>query len=200
MIVDLQEADSLGHVVISQSLLFEDCKYKRLFADNIHLGKEKVCFSESTDGVNGWSDKIYVKLTGLQITPWNLHIDIYWLTIYDHHKISLWKSNTEIKFQYVKTLLETSNAIGSFYSHNTYRACLTKISDNLCRLYFSADDMFCSYMGVMEGTSFESMSILSVHNRPHCTLKQCLYLSVKTKYIIYLKKFLIIRIDHTINQ
>ena len=137
MIVDLQEADSLGHVVISQSLLFEDCKYKRLFADNIHLGKEKVCFSESTDGVNGWSDKIYVKLTGLQITPWNLHIDIYWLTIYDHHKISLWKSNTEIKFQYVKTLLEPSNAIGSFYSHNTYRACLTKISDNLCRLYVS---------------------------------------------------------------
>lgn len=195
MIVDLQEADpdkGLGDVVISQSLLFEDCKYKCWFVDDIQLGKEKVCFSESTDGVNGWSDKRDVKLNGFQITPWHLHIlkdgDTYWLTIYDHRKITLWKSDTETEFQYVKTLLEPSNAIGSFYSHNTYRACLAKISDNLYRLYFSADDMFCSYIGVMEGISLESMTILSVHNRPHCTFKQYLYLSVKTKYTIYSKK------------
>lgn len=195
VIADLQQADpdkGLGRVVISQTLIFEEGKYKCWFVDDIHLSKEKVCYSESVDGIHGWSDKKEVKLNGLKITPWHLHVlkdgDIYWLIVYDHRKITLWKGIDETEFRYIKILIEPSGVYGSFYSHNTYRACLIKIADNLYRLYFSADDYFRSYIGVIEGNSPETMSIISVDKKKHCSLKQALYLFVKTNYAIYSMK------------
>lgn len=124
IIADLQQADcnkGLGKIVISQTLLFEEGKYKCWFVDNIHLGEEHVCYSESKDGINNWTDKKVVKLNGLNVTPWHLHIlkdgTIFWLVLYDHRKISLWKSKSETKFEYVKTLIEPSGVYGSFYSN-----------------------------------------------------------------------------------
>lgn len=197
IVADLQFADldrGLGKVVISQTLLYEEGKYKCWFVDNIHLGKEKVCYSESVDAISEWCDKKEVKLKGLHVTPWHLHIlkdkNIYWLTIYDHQKITLWKGSSEIEFQYIKTLIEPSGAYGSFYSNNTYRACLTKIADDNYRLYFSADDMFRSYIGVMEGHSPEAMSIISVDNQTHSDFLQCLYLLIKTNYKVSSEKLI----------
>ena len=187
------ESDNgLGRIVISQTLLFEENKYKCWFVDDIHLGKEHICYSETKDGISSWTDKKIVKLSGLDITPWHLHIlkdgIVYWLVVYDHRKITLWKSERETEFEYVKTLIEPSGAYGSFYSNNTYRACLTKIGNEKYRLYFSADDYFRSYIGVMEGESPESMTIISVDNKKHYSLPVSIYLFLRTKYCIHSKK------------
>ncbi len=195
LIADLQKTVSdngLGRIVISQTLLFEENKYKCWFVDDIHLGKEHICYSETKDGISSWTDKKIVKLSGLDITPWHLHIlkdgIVYWLIVYDHRKITLWKSERETEFEYVKTLIEPSGAYGSFYSNNTYRACLTKIGNEKYRLYFSADDYFRSYIGVMEGASPESMTIISVDNKKHYSLPVSIYLFLRTKYCIHSKK------------
>lgn len=195
VIADLQHADvhkGLGHIVISQTLLYEDGKYKCWFVDDIHLGKENICYSESTDGIHDWSNKRIVTLNGLKITPWHLHIlrdgDVYWLTVYDHRKITLWKGIDETSFEYVKTLVEPSGAYGSFYSNNTYRACLTKISKESYRLYFSADDYFRSYIGVMEGISPDSMRIISIDGKQHETVGTALKLFMRVNYAIYSQK------------
>ncbi len=195
IIADLQKAHpekGLGRIVISQTLLYEGGKYKCWYVDDIHLGKEKVVYSESADGLCNWSDKKEVKLNGLKITPWHIHIlrdkETLWLVVYDHRKITLWKSTIEIEFQFVKTLVEPCGVYGSFYSNNTYRACLTKVSDDLYRLYFSADDLFHSYIGVMEGSTPETMAIVSIDNEKHSTVSNAVYLFLKTIYYKYSRK------------
>ena len=196
VIADLQVANpqvGLGKIVISQSVLYEDGKYKCWYVDDIHLHKERICYSESSDDTRSWSDKIVVKLNGPAITPWHLHVlrdgDTLWLTIYDHHSISLWKGTNEAKFEYVKTLVCPCGVYGSFYSNNTYRACLTKVSDNLYRLYFSADDMFHSYIGLMEGESPLLLRVVSVDAKRHIMLSELFPLIIKTKKTILYKKY-----------
>ncbi len=195
VIADLQDTNpqvGLGKIVISQSVLFEDGKYKCWYVDDIHLHKERICYSESSDNTRSWSDKIVVKLNGPAITPWHLHVlrdgDTLWLTIYDHHSISLWKGTNEAKFEYVKTLVSPCGVYGSFYSNNTYRACLTKVSDNLYRLYFSADDMFHSYIGIMEGVSPDSLKMTSVDEQYHSSFIHSLSLMARTRLTVSHKK------------
>lgn len=195
VIADLQNADpniGLGRVVISQTLLFENASYKCWFVDNIHLNKEQVCYSESTDDARSWINKRPVKLNGPKITPWHLHIlrdgNVLWLTIYDHRNISLWKSKSETEFDFVKTLITPCEVHGSFYSHNTYRACMLRLPDNRYRLYFSADDMFRSYIGVMEGDSPETMNVISIDGGLHSTRLNATRLFLKSKYKIWTSK------------
>ena len=196
VIADIQKADAtkgLGRIVISQGVIFEDGKYKCWYVDNIHLHQERICFSESYDDTKTWSDKKEVKLNGPDITPWHLHVlrdgDMIWLTVYDHRSISLWKGTNETEFEFVRTLVTPCGVYGSFYSNNTYRACLTKVSDSLYRLYFSADDMFHSYIGIMEGATPESLKIISVDNQRHSSLGHSLSLMAKTKWVVFHKKF-----------
>lgn len=197
IIADLQNKDKgkgLGNVVISPSVLFENDKYKCWFVDNIHLHKENLCYSESLDDTRTWSDKQIVKLKGLDIIPWHLHIlrdgDVLWLTLYDHKNITLWKGRSETEFEYVKTLIIPSSVYGSFYSHNTYRACLLKLPDSRYRLYFSADDMFKSYIGVAEGDTPDTMEIVSVDGKKHTTLVNGLWMMIKTKFYVWTNKLL----------
>lgn len=195
VIADLQNANphvGLGNIVISQCVLYEDGKYKCWYVDDIHLHKEKICYSESFDDTRTWSNKTVVKLNGPDITPWHLHVlrdgDIIWLTIYDHRSISLWKATNETEFVYVRTLVSPCGVYGSFYSNNTYRACLTKVSDNLYRLYFSADDMFRSYIGIMEGGSPDSLKMISVDEKRHSSSIHSLSLMVRTRLTVSYKK------------
>lgn len=195
VIADLQNVDpnkGLGRVVISPTLLFEDTKYKCWFVDNIHLHKEQVCYSESTDYSKSWTNKRTVKLNGPKITPWHLHIlrdgDVLWLTIYDHRNITLWKSKNETEFDFVKTLITPCGVYGSFYCNNTYRACLLRLPDNSFRLYFSADDMFKSYIGVMEGETPETMVVISVDGGHHSKKVDALELFFKSKYKVWSSK------------
>lgn len=196
VIADLKNNDpqtGLGNVVISQSVLFEDNKYKCWYVDDIHLHKERICFSESSDDAKRWTEKTMVKLNGPDITPWHLHVmkdnSIYWLTLYDHKNISIFKGNNEYEFNYVKTILKPCKIIGSFYSHNLYRACLLKIRDNMWRLYFSADDMFRSYIGIMEGKSPSSLEVVSAYHRSHIIFKDFLSLILKTKKQVFINKY-----------
>lgn len=191
LIADLQEAEEakgLGRIVISQGVIFEDGKYKCWYVDNIHLHKERICYSESSDATQTWSDKKVVKLNGLDITPWHLHVlrdgDIIWLTVYDHRSISLWKGTNETEFEFVRMLVTPCGVYGSFYSNNTYRACLTKISDDFYRMYFSADDMFRSYIGVMEGDTPETMSVIHVDGGNHSTFCNAVRMMIKSKLTI----------------
>ena len=195
VIADLQKADEtkgLGRIVISQGVIFEDGKYKCWYVDNIHLHKERICYSESSDATKTWSDKKVVKLNGPIITPWHLHVlrdgDIIWLTVYDHRSISLWKGTNETEFEFVRMLVSPCGVYGSFYSNNTYRACLTKVSDNYYRLYFSADDMFRSYIGIMEGATPDSLRMISVDNQSHSSFLRSLSLMIKTKWVVSYKK------------
>lgn len=186
------EKDGLGRIVVSPTLLCNDGKYKMWFVDNIHRRNTELCFSESLDGGHKWSKRIVVQLNGMQIRPWHIHVmkeDVLWLTIYDHNSITLWKGESDTEFNFCKTLLRPSGIIGQFYSHDLYRACLAKIEGGKYRLYFSADDMFKSYIGFMEGNTPESLSIISQDGKNnYFPLHRYLNLMLKTKYAIYKKK------------
>lgn len=191
VIADLQKADEtkgLGRIVISPGVIFEEGKYKCWYVDNIHLHQERICFSESYDATQTWSDKKVVKLNGPDITPWHLQVlrdgDIIWLTVYDHRSISLWKGTNETEFVFVRMLVSPCGVYGSFYSNNTYRACLTRVSDSLYRLYFSADDMFRSYIGVMEGDTPETMSVIQVDGGHNSTFCNAVRMMIKSKLTI----------------
>lgn len=190
---EIQDSDKgIGRIVISQGVLYEN-GYKCWYIDNIHLGREEVCYSFFDELKGMWSDKKGVRLKGPKTTPWHLHImkdgDAYWLTLYDHKNISIWRGTSELEFDYVKTVLTPCNRTGSFYSHNLYRACLIKICDNRWRLYFSADDMFKSYIGIMEGDSPSSLKVVSADGKQHIFLKEFLPLVLKTRITILNKKY-----------
>ena len=194
-IVNCERQDSslgIGKIVISPGVIYEDC-YKCWYIDDIHLGDERICYSVFDEKDGTWRNKKYVNMNGPKITPWHLHVlkdhGIYWLTLYDHKNISIWKGYNELEFNYVKTILTPNNKIGSFYSHNLYRACLIKINDKKWRLYFSADDMFKSYIGLMEGESPETMTVRSVNEKPHSSFSDYLSLVFKTWNHLILKKY-----------
>ena len=179
--------ESLGHTVISQTLLYEDAKYKMWFVSGGGLHNGIIEYSEADSMLNNWSVKKKIELRGPKVSPWHQHImkdnDTYWLTIYDHDKnVSIWKGYNETQFDYVCTPIQYSNIIGSYYSHDLYRACLIKTPDEHYRLYFSADDEFKSYIGIMEGDSPSDLKVVSVDNKNYSTLGRFLKMYFKTRY------------------
>ena len=199
MIADLEHGDlseELGNTVISQTLLFENNKYKMWFYSGGGFDHGTISYSESDTTLTSWSNKKTVNLCGPKVAPWHLHImkdeNFYWLTIYDHKKdITLWKSKDEVAFEYVSTPVKNSGVIGSFYSHDLYRACLLKLPSGGYRLYFSADDGTISSIGVMEGATPEKLQMISVDGKEYCDLPAFLntyfrtrwnYISKRSKY------------------
>ena len=125
-----------------------------------------VVVTHSRDG-NTWSDEKLCHLEGAPCQPWHIDVQcydgVYWLVVYDRNRdvISLWKSTDGINFAYVRELLRPSHVRGSFYRCALYRACLVRVESRYY-LYFTASDIWDTYIGIMVGDSPESLEIISV--------------------------------------
>lgn len=170
----------LGSIVISQSLIYEEGVYKMWFWD-----KENICYSISHSPTIKWANKCRCKLHGPKIKPWHLHLmkdgDTYWLTIYDRKSITIWESKDGLEFNYYSKPIEPCKTIGSFYSHGLYRACLLKTPDGRYNLYFSADDIFKSYIGLMQGTDPNELKIVSATNASFTNFRSFINIYARTK-------------------
>lgn len=127
--------------------------------------------------------------------PW--HIDVnyidgkYFLVMYDFNNLTLWEGSDRINFSYKKELLSPS-VFGSFYGEGLYRACIIK--DNKYRIYFSADDSFSTYIGLLEGEDINNLTIVS-NGRYTSPLELCtLLFKRKKRSVIFIVKQLIKRI------
>lgn len=183
ILADLSSEHPLGKIVISPAIIHEDDKYKMWYVDSIN-NERNILKSESPDG-HIWTKTKYCKLEGLNVNPW--HIDVckiknsYYLTVYDYMSLTLWNSLDGISFQFVKQILSPSRIPGSFYFNNLYRASLISC-DKGFRLYFSADDLLKTYIGVMEGLTMESLKVISAENS-----------DFDASYVAFIKRYLNIR-------
>lgn len=155
---------TLGDMVRSQAVLYENGLYAMWYVDNVDpKGEKSVCFAKSIDGYH-WSERVKCQLVGHPIEPWHLDVnridgELY-LTIYGFNNITLWKEIENNVFQFVKVVLETSNKFGSFYSDGLYRTSLIKDEES-CKLYFSAFDEYTTSIGLMSGDSPENLEVVS---------------------------------------
>lgn len=152
--------------------------------------------------VSAGAKKTNCLLAGRDINPWHMDVSfidgVYRLIIYDRIDLSLWSSIDGKTFCYLKSLLLHSDVIGSFYYRELYRACLIK-ADNLYRLYFSANDMRTTSIGVMEGTTPEELKLISVDDSQNCHFHGFVFLYTYMKYksLLFLKKRLCIMVKQT---
>ena len=151
--------NGLGNMVVSPSIIYKDGIYHMWYVDSESMGERHLSYSTSQDG-KIWDKKTNCQLFGKQINPW--HIDValikgtYYLTCYDFNDITVFQAQDNRNFHFIKTLLKPST-LGSFYGNGLYRATL--IFDNSYKLYFSCDDIFSTYIGVMEGNTIDSMKV-----------------------------------------
>ncbi len=196
----LTDEHPLGNMVISPAVLYRENTYQMWYVDSID-GQRHIAYSTSPDGFC-WSKKTNCLLTGRDINPWHMDVSfidsVYRLIIYDRIDLSLWSSIDGKTFCYVKSLLLHSDVIGSFYYRELYRACLIK-ADNLYRLYFSANDMRTTSIGVMEGTTPEELKLISVDDSQNCHFHGFVFLYTYMKYksLLFLKKRLCIMVKQT---
>lgn len=189
------ESTVLGKIVISPAVIYDEGKYKLWFVDNISPSKtcaRNICYAECDTYLKRWECGEKIKMNGLDISPWHIHVckdkNIFWLIVYDKNNISLWKGQSETSFSFIRTLLRPSKSIGSFFSHSLYRACLVKINEGKYRLYFSGNDLFKTYIGIMEGDSPENLSLTSVNNAHFRSFPPYVVILMKTKYTETYKK------------
>lgn len=164
---------TLGDMVRSQALLYQDERYKMWYVDSKDpKGYKQICYSESIDGLL-WEKKKICNLLGRSITPW--HIDVnyiegqYMLTVYDFHDLSLWIGQTTTEFYYHSTLIKPSGVYGSFYSDGLYRSSLI-CDNNGLKMYFSSYNDAKASIGLLTGPSLDNMHIYSSsHN--HIAIK-----------------------------
>ena len=157
---------TVGDMVRSPAILWQDGRYRMWFVDNADpKGYKNVCFSESSDGFN-WSDKQICSLSGKRVEPWHLDLNYidgeYILTVYDFSDLTLWQSLDGQSFEFVKTVLSPSGACGSFYSDGLYRSSLIRDDEGL-KLYFSAYDDKRTRIGLMTGDTLDGLSVYSVN-------------------------------------
>ena len=189
-----EEGNALGNMVVSPAILYKEGKYCMWYVDSESRTKRGVSYSESPDGFK-WEKKKDCTLCGGENMPW--HIDVnyidgkYFLVMYDFNNLTLWESSDGINFSYKKELLSPS-VFGSFYGEGLYRACIIK--DNKYRIYFSADDSFSTYIGLLEGEDINNLTIVSngIYTSPLglCTL----LFKRKKRSVIFVIKQLIKRI------
>lgn len=161
---DPLSSSTLGDMVRSQALIFQDERYKMWYVDGKDpKGYKQICYSESIDGTF-WEKKQICKLLGREITPWHIDVNFihgqYILTVYDLHDLSLWQGQTTTDFEYLTTVLSPSRIHGSFYSDGLYRACLICDTSGL-KMYFSSYDDKKTSIGLLLGSSFNNMHIYS---------------------------------------
>ena len=155
------EGKSLGNMVVSPAILFENEKYRMWYVNSESRIYRELSYSESVDGKE-WTIQKKCVLIGQKNMPW--HIDVkyidgkYILISYDFENLTLWESNDGITFNYVKKILEPSK-IGSFYSEGLYRACILK--DSELKIYFSSNDAHKTHIGLISGDNISNLKISS---------------------------------------
>ena len=154
-------------MMLSPSVLYKNGEYILYYV--FSEGNERnVCFMKSRD-VKNWSNIRFCSLLNfdnecVEVNPWHISVcdikDSLYLICYELGKdISLFVSDDGDKFFYKKQLLTPSKKHGSFYFNGLYQACLVK--DDKYKLYFSADNVFHTFLGLMEGDDVMSMEVVS---------------------------------------
>lgn len=180
--------------MVSPSILRSDSTYEMWYVDNY-----KVYFNESANPKQ-WNKGKICTLNGHNCVPWHLDVvnedGYYWLLIYDmvHDELTLWKAKDRRNFEFIKVILTHSSAVGSFYQTMLYRSCLLKQNDTCYKCYFSASNEENTFLGLMEGTSFENMQIISIDNVNYSDFSQFL-----TYYILTRWRPIKFRIKHHFN-
>lgn len=164
---DSSIASTLGDMVRSQAVLYNNGKYRMWYVDNKrNVGHRNICYSESTDG-HIWQNRIICD-TRKEINPWHIDVSmidgVYYLTIYDLWNLTLWGSKDGISFEYIKETLSPSLVYGSFYSDGLYRSSLIKDCSGY-KLYFSAFDEWKTSIGLMQGNRVSSMVVFNGNGR-----------------------------------
>lgn len=178
----------LGNTLVSPALIYSKDKYKMWYVDveDPTSSHRTVALSTSNDGYT-WTKKKQCHMIGKNISPW--HIDIqnidnkYYMIVYDLNTLSFWESQDMINFHYINTILEPSHKIGSFYSNGLYRSCLVR-TDQQLSIYFSADDLFNTYIGLMNGDSHGNFAVVSINNN-FSSFPQFLYRFYQNRYNKY---------------
>lgn len=162
--------DEYKSELVSPSIIHVNGEYY-MWVVNAKNDKDKhtVHFLSSVDAKH-WDKFEECTFEGPQLAPW--HIDVqyidgcYWLVCYNVYGIlTLWRSEDNTHFEYVKNLLSPAYSSIAFYSEQLYRACLCKVAVDDYRMYFSAADEKSTYIGLMKGSSFENMELVSVEKR-----------------------------------
>lgn len=153
------EGEPLGNMVVSPAILYENGKYRMWYVNSESRIYRELSYSESVDGKK-WTTQKRCILRGQENMPW--HIDVncidgkYYLISYDLNDLTLWYSDDGITFNYTDKLLAPSTT-GSFYSYSLYRACIIK--DEGFKIFFSANDSFKTYIGILEGAEIEELKM-----------------------------------------
>ncbi len=189
----------IGYELVSPVPIYQSERngYAMYFVSKLVDSKRKqhltVELSYLRDGEE-WTPARTCHLHGASVNPWHIDVQcfdgIYWLTVLDDsaNQLSLWKSTDGLNFIYARTLLE-GGIVGSFYGNKLYRACLVK-AENRYLLYFTGDDGYNSYIGLMEGDSPETLEIVAVDGNHRnyldfvvgvCYRMECLFAPFSTK-------------------
>lgn len=162
------EGNELGNMVVSPAIIYSNGRYRMWYVDSESRGQRGLAYSESEDG-RKWQNKSACRLIGAQNNPWHIDVNfidgIYYLISYDSNNLTIWKSEDGQKFHYIKELLSPS-VTGSFYGDSLYRACIIK--DEKLKVFFSAKDLFRTYIGLLEGENIPQIKV--VQNGQHTTL------------------------------
>lgn len=173
---------TLGDMVRSQAVLYNNGKYRMWYVDNKkNVGQRNVCCSESADGIS-WKNRDICVLGGKDINPWHIDVakldGVYYLTIYDLWNLSLWESQDGISYKYKKEILSPSLVYGSFYSDGLYRSSLIK-DDSGYKLFFSAFDEKKTSIGLMQGVSLTAMTVCKGKNKSSENINKIYYYNRK---------------------
>ena len=181
MVDFINDTSLLGCIVVSPAILFRNNEYHMWYVNrerispNDKIRQRELHYSTSPDG-KSWKESNKCILIGKSVEPWHIDVNFidgrFWLTCYDYNDITLWSSYDGINFTFLKTLVQSS-VTGSFYGKGLYRAVLIK--DNTYKLYFSANNISKTYIGLMEGTTPEELTIKSPTNKKFCTLGGMIY-------------------------
>jgi hypothetical protein len=167
---ELQHKDinGLGRMLVSPSVLYLQNAYWIWYVDSIERTKLRHVQFATSKTATRWQDKQNVSFRGADVNPWHIDVscwdNVFWMVVYDMYKLTLWRSDDGISFDFVRTLLVPSHRIGCFYADGLYRACLIK-TESCYRLYFSADHLYNTYLGVMEGDSPEKLDLISIDGK-----------------------------------
>ncbi len=168
----------LGEMIISQALLYINGKYHIWYVNSENKQGRKLCYSNSDDGIR-WTEYTECTLSKENANPWHIDVNVIdkelWLICYDFKDIHLYKGTSYTNFNHLKVLL-TPSVFGSFYFNGLYRA--TMIKDKTYKLYFSADDSFRTFIGIMEGESPADLKVISPDDKKHAS-----FLSLATQAV-----------------
>ena len=163
VLIDLLHSEvgnCFSNMVVSPTILRERDKYRMWYVNSETKGQREVHMSTSADGYV-WGEIVHCKLIGHNLNPWHIDVnyidDRYYLVCYEK-SLTLWESEDGVEFIYKKQLLDVGT-IGSFYGYWLYRAVLIK--DDKYKLYFSGNNCFHTYIGLMEGDRVDEMEIIS---------------------------------------